>query len=115
MDLKIKFLIPALLACLPAFANQGMDKGPPDLTAVISQMQLNPEQATRLTEMVRQHHEEMQVDRRDKQEFHQKMRSKREQHRYDLLTVLSYEQLFQFDRYMRDQRPRHREQGNRNE
>ena len=64
-------------------------------------MQLNPEQATRLNELVQQHHAQMKnMHQQRKQEQSQQrgdMHELRVQHREDLLSVLSYEQLYEFE------------------
>jgi hypothetical protein len=72
----------------------------PDLGAIISTLNLNSEQALRLTTMVEKHHLQMR-SRQDQQNKSEQKHQNREQFHQELLTVLSYEQLYQFDKHMR--------------
>ncbi|MCP4767700.1 MAG: hypothetical protein GY875_15675 [Gammaproteobacteria bacterium] len=104
----------ALTACvvlsMPVHAKQ---PEAPDLSPIVEQMQLNSEQATRLNELVQQHHAQMKNmhQQRNQEQSQQRgdMHEQRMQHREDLLSVLSYEQLYEFENYMHQQRGQHRE------
>ena len=101
-----------LFVTLSAQAVPEVDKRVPDLSGIVDQMQLDTEQARRLTELVQQHHQAMRAMRSENRKFRDEMLQIREQHRKELLSVLSYEQLYQFDRHMRQKHQKRRDRKN---
>ncbi len=99
-------LIIALLASAPLQAKQ--PPASPDLAPIISQLELDNEQAARLNDLVQQHHQQMKAQRQERNKSRGEMHQMREQHREELLTVLNHEQLYRFEKYMHDQRRQHR-------
>lgn len=102
------YLIVALSLSWSVQAAQPGDGSGPDLALLTDQLQLDSVQASQLTSLVARHRQAMQSMRGDKKQLREKMQQVREQHREDLLTVLNYEQLYQFDQYMRQFHHRHR-------
>jgi Skp family chaperone for outer membrane proteins len=106
MKNRIAIIAIALFLSFSAQAAQQTDHQRPDLDSLADQLQLDSTQASQLTEMVKTHHEQMQAMRGERQQMHEEMHEIREQHRQELLTVLSYEQLYQFEAYMHQFRPK---------
>jgi hypothetical protein len=106
------FIVPAVIMCL-SMSLQAKQPEAPDLAPIVEQLQLNPEQATRLNDLVQQYHAQMknmhQQRKQERKQQHGDMYELRQQHREDLLSVLSYEQLYQFESYMHQQRRQHRD------
>jgi hypothetical protein len=101
--MKIKLpIIMALFVCgLSAHAAQDKTPMMPDLRPVIEQMNLDSDQAGELSKLVKAHHENIRAQHKEKDDLRNKMHLIREAHRDELLSVLSYEQFYQFEQYMR--------------
>ncbi|MBE9515787.1 MAG: hypothetical protein IME93_02295 [Proteobacteria bacterium] len=89
----------------------------PDMQALAKELGLDESQTKKLQQIMQQHRKKMmskrQQLRQDRQQQNQDRSSRREQrramrkeHRKELLTVLSYEQLYKFEEYMEEHRPR---------
>ena len=104
MKSKAIVLLVALTASTALFAEQHSDKKGPDFDALANQLQLDENSGEQLKGIMQKHRQQMETARQQKQ----KNREMREQHRQELLTVLNYEQLYQFEQYMREFRPRHK-------
>ncbi len=104
----ILILIASVFISAPLQAMQPESDTGPDLSQIITELNLDADQATRLTGLVKQHHEQM----RSQHQQHKQQRSDRhqlrEQHREELLTVLSHEQLYAFEKQMQETRKLHR-------
>lgn len=107
MKSSITTIFIALFLSLSAQAAQRADHQGPDLDSLVTELQLDSTQASQLEELMGKHHQQMQAMRKDKQQSREEMHGIREQHREELLIVLSHEQLYQFEQYMREHRPRH--------
>ncbi len=85
----------------------------PDLAQISEKLQLDNETAARLEELVQQHHAQMQARHKEMGQQRKQQRSDRHemrmQHREELLTVLSHEQLYQFENYMHELRGQQRQ------
>jgi hypothetical protein len=101
MKFKLPLIIALLVFGITAHAAQGKARVIPDLNPVIEQMGLDSIQTEKLNEMVKAHHQQMQAQHKEKGELRDQMHSIREAHRNELLSVLSYEQLYEFEQYMR--------------
>jgi hypothetical protein len=78
----------------------------PDIDYLVSQLELTADKTTQLKAIMSQHRQQMESMREQKQEAHEQRHTMRTQHREELLTVLSYEQLYKFDQYMHQFRPK---------
>ncbi len=107
MKSTLSLLVLALFTSLSVQAMQPESDAGPELSEIISQFQLDAEQADRLTELVRQHHSEMRAKHQQHKQERIQMQQMREQHREKLLTVLNYEQLYRFELYMHEMRRQH--------
>lgn len=96
----------ALFLSLSVQAAQRSDQKGPDLDSLAAQLQLDSTQTSQLSELMNKHREQMKAMRAEKQKQREKMHAIRDQHREELLIVLSYEQLYKFEQYMREHRPR---------
>ncbi len=85
-----------------SFADQSSSKPKPDFNELVSQLQIDESKAQQLKVIMEGHRQQMEKVR----EQRQKNRAIREQHQAELLTVLSYEQLYKFEQYMRGFHPR---------
>ncbi|MFT5504569.1 MAG: hypothetical protein ACI845_003820 [Gammaproteobacteria bacterium] len=101
MKFKIPLIIALFVFATSAYATQHKAPPMPDLSPVFEQMSLDSDQAEKLTTLVKAHHQQMRAQHNEKSELREAMRSIREAHRDELLSVLSYEQLYQFEQYMR--------------
>jgi len=97
MKSKAIILLMALTTSTALFAEQYSGKKGPDFEAISSELQLDSNSREQLKSIMQNHRQQKQAARQQKQ----KKREMREQHRQELLTVLSYEQLFKFEQYMR--------------
>ena len=95
-----------LVVSQPLVAAQDDAKHRPDIDYLVSQLNLDANKTTQLKAIMSEHRQQMQSMRDQKQEAREEMHKMRTQHREQLLTVLSYEQLYQFDEYMHQFRPR---------
>lgn len=100
----------ALLLSLSVQAAQRSDQKGPDLGSIAAQLQLDSTQTSQLSELMNKHREQMKAMRDDKQQQRENMHEIRDQHREELLIVLSYEQLYKFEQYMREHRPRRKQE-----
>ncbi len=89
-----------LIFGLSAFASQADNKQRPDIDYLITQLSLDDSKAQQLKDLMQQHHQAMNVAKDQRQKNRQQNQDMRIQHREELLTVLSYEQLYQFEEYM---------------
>lgn len=116
--------VPAVAA--PPSGGPGSDQGPqpsgqeqprpkgPDMKALAQQLGLNEDQTARLKTIMEKHRQEMQVMHQTMREggmqrgeaAMQQRHAQRDKHRQELLTVLSYEQLYKFEKFMEQNRPR---------
>ena len=96
-----RYLLVAAFLSLSVQAAQSGDGSGPDLDLIADQLQLDSEQTSQLTNIVDKHQQTMRSMQGEKKLLRQQMHQMREQHRDELLTVLNYEQLYQFDQYMR--------------
>ncbi len=102
------FPILVFLVSLSVQAGQQGESRVPDLNNLADQLQLDATQTSQLTDLVKQHRKQMQSLRDDTQQSREQMHELRDRHREELLTVLSYEQLYHFDQYMRQFHRRHK-------
>lgn len=96
-----------------AFAEKGEKREKPDIDALIVQLKLDKSKGDQLKKILEEQREVMKAKREHNREKKQKMtreqrQEKRQQHEAQreamdekLLTVLSYEQLYKFKKYMR--------------
>ena len=103
------FAIALFLSLSVQAASQRSDQKGPDLDSLAAQLQLDNTQVSQLSELMSKHREQMKAMRDDKQQQREKMHEIREQHREQLLIVLNYEQLYKFEQYMREHRPRRKQ------
>jgi len=84
----------------------------PDMKALAQQLGLNDDQTAKLKTILEKHRQEMQAMRQAGmqrgEEAMQQRHAQRDKHREELLTVLSYEQLYKFEKFMEQNRPRGR-------
>ena len=106
MKSSITYLFIALLFSLSVQAAQRSGHQGPDLDSLVTELQLDSTQVSQLGELMSKHREQMKTIREDKYQLREKMHDVREQHREELLIVLSHEQLYQFEQYVREHRPR---------
>lgn len=89
--------------------DQQRPKGP-DMKALAQQLGLNEDQTARLKTILEKHRQEMQAMRQAGgqrgEDAMQQRHAQRDKHREELLTVLSYEQLYKFEKFMEQNRPR---------
>ncbi|MDH4134211.1 MAG: periplasmic heavy metal sensor [Gammaproteobacteria bacterium] len=86
----------------------------PDMKALAKELGLSEDQTARLKTIMEQHRAEMQAMHQSMrqtgmqrgQEFMQQRRAQRDKHREQLLTVLNHEQLYKFEKFMEQNRPR---------
>ena len=78
----------------------------PDLQEIINELSLDPYQAEQLSQLVKEHHQQMRVTQAEKHELRENTRAMRISHREELLSVLTHEQLYQFESYMHQNRPK---------
>ncbi len=110
MKPTILLLVVALFGSLSVQAMQPGSETSPDLTEIIDELQLDSEQASKLTALVQQHHNEMKARHQQHKQDRSERQQMRQQHREALLSVLNHEQLYQFENYMHElhqQRRRH--------
>ncbi len=100
-------IIMSLFSVSVQAAQQRVDTGP-GLDKVFDQLQLNAGQASQLTRLIGKHRQQMESLRVDKKQLREQMHQIREQHRAELLTVLSYQQLYEFEKFMHENRPRNK-------
>ncbi len=96
-----------LIFGLYAFASQADNKQRPDIDYLVTQLSLDDSKAQQLKDLMQQHRQAMNTAREQRQKSHQQNQDMRNQHREELLTVLSYEQLYQFEEYMQQFRRSH--------
>lgn len=109
MKNRLTCFVIALFLSLSVQAAQRPEHQGPDLDSLSAQLQLDSTQVSQLSELMNKHRAQMQGMRADKRQQREKMHEIREQHREELLVVLSYEQLYQFEQYMREHRPRRKQ------
>ncbi len=95
----------ALTLSTSLFADQSSGERKPDFEELSSQLQLDEASSRQLKDIVESHRQQMESIRQQKQKQHEV----REQHRIELLTVLSYEQLYKFEQYMHQFHRTHRQ------
>jgi len=95
-----------ILALVLSFSAQAAQNHKPDLGAIVEQLKLDPDQLSPLTSMMEKHHLEMVALHQAGQKTRQQMNALREKHQEELLSILDYEQLYRFNKYMHQ---RHRE------
>ena len=82
----------------------------PDMRALAEQLGLNKDQATKLKTILEKQRQEMQSMRQAGMQrgeaAMQQRHAQRDKLREELLTVLSYEQLYKFEKFMEQNRPR---------
>ena len=88
------------------FSAQADNKNRSDIEPLITQLSLDQTKTQKLKDLMQQHHLEMGRLRDQSKINHQAKRDMRVSHREQLLTVLNYKQLYQFDEYMRQNHPR---------
>ena len=100
--MKVSNLLIAILLTIsqPLLAAQDDARQRPDIDYLVSQLNLDDSKTAQLKAIMSQHRQQMESMREQKQEAHEEKHRMRTQHREQLLTVLSYEQLYQFDEYM---------------
>ena len=101
-----------LLISQSAVSVQDDKRQGPDIDQLVSQLDLSTDQSTRLKAIMSEHRQQMESMREQMQEERQEMHKIRTQHREELLTVLNYEQLYKFDQYMHQFRPRRANKSN---
>ena len=106
--MKVSNLLIATLLIIsqPLIAAQDDAQQRPDIDYLVSQLNLDANKTTQLKAIMSEHRQQMQSMRDQKQEAREEMHEMRTQHREQLLTVLSYEQLYKFDEYMHQFRPK---------
>jgi Skp family chaperone for outer membrane proteins len=109
MKNRLACFVIALFLSLSVQAAQRSDQKGPDLDSLAAQLQLDSTQTSQLSELMTKHREQMKAMRDDKQQEREKMHEIRDQHREELLIVLNYEQLYKFEQYMREHRPRRKQ------
>ena len=107
MKISAIVLTTMLFASLSATAAQDNQQNRPDIDYLVSQLELTADKTTQLKAIMSQHRQQMESMRDQKQEAREQRHTIRTQHREELLTVLSYEQLYKFDQYMHQFRPKH--------
>ncbi len=91
----------ALIVSNGLLADQGSaEQHQPDLDALVTHLQLDESKAEQLKGIMQNHYQQRAHMRQQKKQGHEM----RGQHEKELLTVLNYEQLYQFRQYMRQQR-----------
>ena len=95
-----------LIASQSSIAAQDNKQKRPDIDYLVSQLELDANKSTRLKAIMDGHRQQMESMRDQKQQAREEMHKMRTQHREELLTVLSYEQLYKFDEYMHQFRPK---------
>jgi len=112
--MKAKNLLIAILLVVsqPLVAAQDDAKQRPDIDYLVSQLNLDANKTTQLKAIMSQHRQQMESMREQKHEAREEMHKMRTQHREQLLTVLSYEQLYKFDEYMHQFRHRRSKKSN---
>jgi uncharacterized protein (DUF3084 family) len=78
----------------------------PDIDYLVSQLELDSHKSDRLKAIMAEHRQQMESMRDQKQQAREERHEMRTQHREELLTVLSYEQLYKFEEYMHQFRPK---------
>ena len=107
MKISAIVLTTILLASQSVNAAQNEQQNRPDIDYLVTQLDLTADKTTQLKAIMSQHRQQMESMREQKQEDREQRHKIRTQHREELLTVLSYEQLYKFDQYMHQFRPKH--------
>lgn len=89
-----------------SFAIQDEHQKRLDIDSLASQLQLGEGQSQQLKTLMAEHRQQMKTLRQQNQQSREQMRNLRDQHRESLLTVLSYEQLYKFEKFIRQTHPR---------
>ena len=97
MKSTILLAVLALSLSSPVFSDQGNPRPAPDYDKLAAELQLDDASKEQLVGIMESHRAQKQVLREQR-----KNRSDmREQHQEELLAVLDYEQLYKFEKYMR--------------
>ena len=107
MKISAIVLTTILFASQSVIGAQNDQKNRPDIDYLVTQLELTADKTTQLKAIMSQHRQQMESMREQKQEAREQRHKIRTQHREELLTVLSYEQLYKFDQYMHQFRPKH--------
>lgn len=91
-----------------AFAFDPVERQRPDIDYLISELQLDDDQAVQLRSTLEKHIEEMETKHQQNQQSHEQMRIVHEQHREEMFTLLGAEKMYAFENYMRQFRPKRR-------
>ena len=96
MTLSKLFLVLAFTVSSNLYADQPLADNKPDFDELVTQLQLEESNVQQLKSMMENHRQQRETAHTQRQKNHEM----REQHRAELLTVLSYEQLYKFEQYM---------------
>ena len=97
-------LLVLILGSSAAFAEE--QRPFPDFDIIISQLDINEEKAQKLRAMMEQHRIEMDKRHEQKRQEHEQNRFERDQHREELYNLIGAENMYKFDNYMKQFRPK---------
>lgn len=90
---------------ISSHAGPGVQCEKPDMDVLIKTLQLSDDESVALQNLMQKHRAEMEALRQESKDNHQKAKALHDAHRESLLTILNYEQMYQFHEYMRQFRP----------
>ena len=109
MKSTVLLAILALSFSAPVLSDQGNSRSAPDYNKIAAELQLDEASKEKLIGIIESHR----LQRQELRGKRKKMGNLREQHREELLTVLDYEQLYKFEKYMHQQRGRGHHKGHK--
>lgn len=100
----LSILIITVLLTNTASADQGKGKRGPDIDKIVSTLQLDVDTSTNLKALMEKHQETRKAAREEGKKDRAAKKAARKQYRADLLAVLGYEKMYEFEDIMRQNR-----------
>ena len=109
MKTILSALIISVLLTSSASANQKNKKRGVNIDQVIASLQLEGDKATNLRTLMENHHTDRESLRKQGQKNREQRHELREKHRQELLKVLGYEKMYEFEEIMRQNRQKRKQ------